>query len=110
MQTAIQKSQANYQAVQAQVLGATEEFRSNSRFFVQPGSNNNWSIIGADDNRLYGQRKRYFDAVTYAESLERAIDAKSVPALTVRQVGERATRWGSLLSLLVIIAAAVTSA
>jgi len=79
MNAAIRNSREQYQQVQQQTEAAAAQFRSNSRFFVQPASGNSWAIVGSEDNRLYGQRRRYFDAVTYAESLERAVNAKSVP-------------------------------
>ncbi|MFI7857377.1 hypothetical protein ACIF8Z_10275 [Pseudomonas promysalinigenes] len=107
MNAAIRNSRVQYQQVQQQAKAAAAQFRSNSRFFVQQGENNSWAIVGADDNRLYGQRRRYFDAVTYAQSLERAVEAKSLPVITVRKASDRAARWGSLLALLVIIGAAV---
>jgi hypothetical protein len=59
---------------------------------------------------VYGRNTSYPQAVRYAESLERAIDAKTLPVVAVvkvRQVGEAATRWCSLLALLFIVAAAV---
>ncbi|MBS3185396.1 hypothetical protein JIQ88_10280 [Pseudomonas sp. PCH44] len=107
MNAAIRNSRVQYQQVQQLAEAASAQFRSNSRFFVQQGENNSWAIVGADDNRLYGQRRRYFDAVTYAQSLERAVEAKTLTVVTVKQAGERATRWGSLLALLLIIGAAV---
>ncbi|MBH3412964.1 MULTISPECIES: hypothetical protein [Pseudomonas] len=107
MNAAIRNSRVQYQQVQQLAEAASAQFRSNSRFFVQQGENNSWAIVGADDNRLYGQRRRYFDAVTYAQSLERAVEAKTLPVVTVKQAGDRATRWGSLLALLLIISAAV---
>ncbi|MEX5505796.1 hypothetical protein Q1J61_18560 [Pseudomonas putida] len=79
MNAAIRNSREQCQQVQQQAEAAAAQFRSNSRFFVQPASGNSWAIVGSEDNRLYGQRRRYFDAVTYAESLERAVNAKSVP-------------------------------
>ena len=107
MNAAIRSSRVQYQQVQQLAEAASAQFRSNSRFFVQQGENNSWAIVGADDSRLYGQRRRYFDAVTYAQSLERAVEAKTLPVVTVKQAGDRATRWGSLLALLLIISAAV---
>ncbi|WP_307945074.1 hypothetical protein [Pseudomonas mosselii] len=106
MNTAIRNSRAQYQQVQQLAEAASAQFRSNSRFFVQQGENNSWAIIGADDNRLYGQRRHYFDAVTYAQSLEHVVEAKSLPVITVRKAGDSAARWASLLALLVIIGAA----
>lgn len=107
MNAAIRNSRVQYQQVQQLAEAASAQFRSNSRFFVQQGENNSWAIVGADDNRLYGQRRRYLDAVTYAQSLERAVEAKSLPVITVRKASDSAARWGSLLALLVIIGAAV---
>ncbi|MFT0866018.1 hypothetical protein [Pseudomonas sp. CAM1A] len=107
MNAAIRNSREQYAQVQHLALAATADFRSNSRFFVQQGDNNSWAIIGAGDNRLYGQRRRYIDAVNYAQSLERAVEAKSLPVLTVRRTNDGATRWCSLLALLMILAAAV---
>jgi len=107
MNAAIRKSRVQYQQVQQLAEAASDQFRSNSRFFVQQGENNSWAIVGSDDNRLYGKRRRYFDAVTYAQSLERAVEAKSLPVITVKKAGDSAARWGSLLALLLIIAAAV---
>ncbi|MBA6119402.1 hypothetical protein [Pseudomonas putida] len=107
MNAAIRNSRAQYQQVQQLAEAASAQFRSNSRFFVQQGENNSWAVVGANDNRLYGQRRRYLDAVTYAQSLERAVEAKSLPVITVKKAGDSAARWGSLLALLVIIGTAV---
>ncbi|MBI6940316.1 hypothetical protein JET76_03085 [Pseudomonas putida] len=107
MNASIRNSRKQYDQVQQEALAASARFRSNSRFYVQPASGNSWAVVGANDNRLYGQRRRYFDAVTYAQSLERAVEAKSLPVITVRKASDSAARWGSLLALLVIIGAAV---
>jgi hypothetical protein len=107
MNAAIRSSQEQYAQVQHLAQAATDDFRSNSRFFVQQGANNSWAIIGAGDSRLYGQRRRYIDAVNYAQSLERAVEAKSLPVITVRQADDSAVRWGSLLALLMILAVVV---
>ncbi|EPN6724778.1 hypothetical protein ACT2UN_000858 [Pseudomonas putida] len=110
MNAAIRNSRAQYVQVQQQAEAAAAQFRSNSRFFVQPSSGNSWAIVGSDDNRLYGQRQRYFDAVTYAESLERAVSAKSVPTLKVSPTDDIRTRWVALWALvLIVIAGAISS-
>ncbi|MBC3480306.1 hypothetical protein [Pseudomonas sp. SWRI77] len=109
MNAAIRNSRVQYQQVQQQAEAAAAHFRSNSRFFVQPGANNSWAIVGSDDNRLYGQRRRYFDAVTYAESLERAVNAKSVPVLKVSPPDDARTRWAALWALVLIVMAGAFS-
>ncbi len=109
MNTAIRNSRVQYAQVQQQAEAAATQFRSNSRFFVQQGENNSWAIVGSDDNRLYGQRRRYFDAVTYAESLERAVNAKSVPVLKVSPPDDVRTRWAALWALVLIVMAGAFS-
>ncbi|MDQ7962789.1 hypothetical protein RDI61_01815 [Pseudomonas plecoglossicida] len=109
MNAAIRNSRVQYAQVQQQAEAAAAQFRSNSRFFVQQGENNSWAIVGADDNRLYGQRRRYFDAVTYAESLERAVNAKSVPVLKVSPPDDVRTRWAALWALVLIVMAGAFS-
>jgi len=109
MNAAIRNSRVQYAQVQQQAEAAAAQFRSNSRFFVQQGENNSWAIVGSDDNRLYGQRRRYFDAVTYAESLERAVNAKSVPVLKVSPPDDIRTRWASLWALVLIVVAGAFS-
>ncbi|MFY1029417.1 hypothetical protein [Pseudomonas asiatica] len=109
MNAAIRNSRVQYQQVQQLAEAASAQFRSNSRFFVQQGENNSWAIVGSDDNRLYGQRRRYFDAVTYAESLERAVNAKSVPVLNVSPPDDTRTRWAALWALLLIVMAGAFS-
>ncbi|MFV3288487.1 hypothetical protein ACNFBR_07105 [Pseudomonas sp. NY11955] len=109
MNAAIRNSRVQYAQVQQQAEAAAAEFRSNSRFFVQQGENNSWAIVGSDDNRLYGQRRRYFDAVTYAESLERAVNAKSVPVLKVSPPDDVRTRWAALWALVLIVMAGAFS-
>ena len=109
MNAAIRNSRVQYAQVQQLADAAAEEFRSNSRFFVQQGENNSWAIVGSDDNRLYGQRRRYLDAVTYAESLERAVNAKSVPVLKVSPPDDTRTRWAALWALLLIVMAGAFS-
>ncbi|MGE8049676.1 hypothetical protein ACQKPT_15415 [Pseudomonas monteilii] len=109
MNAAIRNSRVQYAQVQQQAEAAAAQFRSNSRFFVQQGENNSWAIVGSDDNRLYGQRRRYFDAVTYAESLERAVNAKSVPVLKVSPPDDARTRWSALLAMVLIVMAGAFS-
>lgn len=109
MNADIRNSRVQYAQVQQQAEAAAAQFRSNSRFFVQPGENNRWAIVGSDDNRLYGQRRRYFDAVTYAESLERAVNAKSVPVLKVSAPDDVHTRWAALWALVLIVMAGAFS-
>lgn len=109
MNAAIRNSRMQYDQAQQQAEAAAAQFRSNSRFFVQQGENNSWAIVGSDDNRLYGQRRRYFDAVTYAESLERAVNAKSVPVLKVSPPDDTRTRWAALWALLLIVMAGAFS-
>ncbi|NQD72945.1 hypothetical protein [Pseudomonas sp. CM27] len=109
MNEAIRNSRVQYAQVQQQAEAAAAQFRSNSRFFVQQGENNSWAIVGSDDNRLYGQRRRYFDAVTYAESLERAVNAKSVPVLKVSPPDDARTRRASLWALVLIVMAGAFS-
>jgi len=109
MQATIQQSQVKLEALRQEVITATEAFRSKSRFFVTQ-SGNVWAVVSASKIRLYGRNTSYAQAVRYAQSLERAIDAKTLPVVAVvkvRQVGESATRWCSLLALLFIVAAAV---
>lgn len=109
MQAAIQESQGKLDVLRQEVITATEAFRSKSRFFVTQ-SGNGWAVVSASNNRVYGRNVSYPQAVRYAESLERAIDAKTLPVVAVvkaRQIGESATRWCSLMALLLIIAAAV---
>lgn len=103
MNASIRNSRKQYEQVQQEALAASARFRSNSRFYVQPASGNSWAVVGATDNRLYGQRRRYFDAVTYAESLERAVIAKSVPVITVTPPDDVRTRWAALWALVLII-------
>ncbi|WP_313317802.1 hypothetical protein [Pseudomonas sp.] len=108
MHAAIQQSQVKLEALRQEVITATEAFRSKSRFFVTQ-SGNGWAVVSASNNRVYGRNTSYAQAVRYAQSLERAIDAKTLPVVAVvkvRQVGESATRWCSLLALLFIVAAA----
>ncbi len=109
MNAAIRNSRVQYQQVQQQAEAAAAQFRSNSRFFVQPNGSSSWAIVGSDDNRLYGQRRRYFDAVTYAESLERAVNAKSVPVLKDAPPEEIRTRWLALWALFLIVVAGAFS-
>lgn len=112
MQAAIQKSQGELTALRQEVIAATEAFRSKSRFYVT-ASGNGWAIVSAANERVYGRNKDYPSAVRYAQSLERAIDAKTLPviaAVKVKQVGESATRWAALLGLcLVLLAGAASS-
>ncbi|MBF8773918.1 hypothetical protein [Pseudomonas fulva] len=110
MQAAIQNKQGQLEALRQEVITATEAFRSKSRFFVTQ-SGNGWAVVSSSNNRVYGRNTSYPQAVRYAESLERAIKAKTLPVVAVVKTqpnGERATRWGSLLVLLSIIAAAVS--
>ncbi|PTU49280.1 hypothetical protein DBB42_26305 [Pseudomonas plecoglossicida] len=112
MQAAIQKSQGELSSLRQEVITATEAFRSKSRFFVTP-SGNGWAVVSSSNNRVYGRNISYPQAVRYAQSLERAIDAKTLPvvaAVKIRQVGESATRWVSLFALaLVLLAGAASS-
>lgn len=112
MQAAIQQSQVKLAALRQEVITATEAFQSKSRFFVTQ-SGNGWAVVSASNNRVYGRNTSYAQAVRYAQSLERAIDAKTIPvaaAVKVRQVGESATRWVSLFALaLVLLAGAASS-
>lgn len=112
MQAAIQQSQVKLAVLRQEVITATEAFQSKSRFFVTQ-SGNGWAVVSASNNRVYGRNTSYAQAVRYAQSLERAIDAKTIPvmaAVKVRQVGESATRWVSLFALaLVLLAGAASS-
>ncbi len=112
MQVAIKQRQGELETLRQEVITATEAFRSKSRFFVTQ-SGNGWAIVSASNNRVYGRNTSYSQAVRYALSLERAIDAKTLPvvaAVKVRQVGESATRWVSLFALaLVLLAGAASS-
>lgn len=111
MQAAIEQSKSTREALRQEVITATEAFRSKSRFFVtQAGAG--WVVVSAADNRVYGRNTSYPQAIRYAESLERAIDAKSAPIMAVvkvKNIGERATRWASLFALALIVAGAATS-
>lgn len=110
MQAAIQNKQGQLEALRQEVITATEAFRSKSRFFVTQ-SGKGWAVVSSANNRVYGRNTSYPQAVRYAESLERAIEAKTLPVIAeakAQQNGDRATRWGSLLVLLSIIAAAVS--
>ena len=109
MNAAIRNSRMQYVQVQQQAEAAAAQFRSNSRFFVQPNGSTSWAIVGSDDNRLYGQRRRYLDAVTYAESLERAVNAKSVPVLKVNTPDDVRTRWAALWAMVLIVMAGAFS-
>lgn len=107
MQAAIQDSQDQLDALRQEVITATEAFRSKSRFFVTQ-SGNGWAVVSASNNRVYGRNISYPRAVCYSESLERAIDAKTLPVVAVvkvRQVGESATRWMALFALAMILLA-----
>lgn len=111
MQAAIQQSQDKLEALRQEVITATEAFQSKSRFFVTQGGSG-WVVVSSSDNRVYGRNTSYQQAVRYAESLERAIDAKTLPvvaAVKVRQVGESATRWVSLFALALVLLAGVAS-
>lgn len=109
MNATIRERQALRQALQQRAQAAAAEFRSKSRFFVQP-SGQGWAVVSASTNRLYGQHPRYFEAVRYAESLEHAIDSKTVAMVGAKQVGERATRWVSLFALMLVLVAGAASA
>ena len=109
MQQKVQQKRAVYQALQQRTQRAAAEFQSKSRFFVQ-ASGNGWAVVSASNNRLHGHHQRYVEAVRYAESLERAIDAKSLACFTVKQVGERATRWAALFGLVMIVVTGAASA
>ena len=108
MKQKIQQKRAVYQAIQQRTQLASAEFFSKSRFYVQhiEGS---WAVISTDTNRLHGQHQSHVEAVRYAESLERAINAKQLACITVKQVGERATRWVALFGLVAIVAAGAAS-
>ncbi|MBF8802251.1 hypothetical protein [Pseudomonas asiatica] len=111
MQAAIQQSQAKLAALRQEVITATEAFQSKSRFFVTQ-SGNGWAVVSASNNRVYGRNTSYAQAVRYAQSLERAIDAKTLPVVAVvkvRQVGESATRWAALFALALIVLAGAAS-
>jgi hypothetical protein len=111
MQAAIQQSQDKLEALRQEVITATEAFRSKSRFFVTQ-SGNGWAVVSASNNRVYGRNTSYAQAVRYAQSLERAIDAKTLPVVAVvkvRQVGECATRWAALFALALILLAGTAS-
>ncbi|WP_095064342.1 hypothetical protein [Pseudomonas sp. Irchel s3f19] len=105
MNADIRNSQMQYAQTQQLAEAAAAQFRSNSRFFVQQGENNSWAIVGSNDNRLYGQRREYPDAVSYAKSLERVIDSKSAPTLTVAPPDDIRTRWLALWALALIVVA-----
>lgn len=112
MQAAIKDSQGQLDVLRQEVITATEAFRSKSRFFVTQ-SGNGWAVVSASDNRVYGRNVSYPQAVRYAQSLERAIDAKFMPVAAVmqaRHIGERATRWVSLFALLLVVLAGAASA
>lgn len=109
MQQKIQQKRAVLQAIQQRTQLASAEYFSKSRFFVQP-SGTGWAVISADTNRLHGQHKSHVEAVRYAESLERAINAKHLACITVKQVGERATRWAALFGLVMIVVTGAASA
>ncbi|MDM9594687.1 hypothetical protein [Pseudomonas guariconensis] len=111
MQAAIKQSQGVREALRQEVITATEAFRSKSRFFVtQSGAG--WAVVSASDNRVYGRNTSYPQAVRYAQSLERAIDAKTLPVVAVvkvKEIGESATRWASLFALALILLAGAAS-
>jgi len=109
MQTAIEQSKAGLETLRQEVITATEAFHAKSRFTVTKAGNG-WMVVSSRDNRVYGRNTSYPQAVRYAASLERAIEAKALPVVALvraRQVGESATRWCSLMALLFIVAAAV---
>ena len=111
MQAAIQESQGKLEVLRQEVITATEAFRSKSRFYVTQ-SGNGWAIVSASNNRVYGRNTSYPQAVRYAQSLERAIDAKTLPvvaAVKVRQFGESATRWAALFGLFLVLLAGAAS-
>ncbi|MCT8164980.1 MULTISPECIES: hypothetical protein [unclassified Pseudomonas] len=111
MQAAIEQSKSAREALRQQVITATEEFRSKSRFYVtQDGAG--WVVVSAADDRVYGRNTSYSQAIRYAESLERAIESKATPIMAVikvKHIGERATRWAALFALAMIVAGAATS-
>lgn len=109
MHPTIKQKRAVLQVIRQRTQRATAEFQSKSRFFVQP-SGTGWAVVSASNNRLHGHHQRYVEAVRYAESLERAIDAKSLATITAKQVGERATRWAALFGLVMIVVTGAASA
>lgn len=109
MHPTIKQKRAVYQVLQQRAQRASAKFRSKSRFFVQP-SGDGWAVVSVSNNRLYGHHQRYAEAVRYAESLELAIDAKTLSCVNVKQIGERATRWASLLGLVLVVLAGAASA
>lgn len=112
MQAAIKQSQDGLETLRQEVITATEAFRSKSRFYVtQRGTG--WVVVSSSDNRVYGRNTDYPQAVRYAQSLERAIDAKVLPVVAmvkVKHIGEIATRWATLFALLLIVLAGAASA
>ncbi|MBK5002667.1 hypothetical protein IAE37_004943 [Pseudomonas sp. S31] len=111
MQVAIRESQDQLEVLRQEVITATEAFHAKSRFIVTPAGNG-WMVVSSRDNRVYGRNTSYPQAVRYAESLERAIDAKALPvvaAVKVKELGERATRWVSLFALMLIVLAGAAS-
>ncbi|WP_085696309.1 hypothetical protein [Pseudomonas sp. B26(2017)] len=101
----IRAAQENRQYLREKVVLATEEFRSKSRFFVQPSPGGGWSVISADHNRLIGNNKTHIEAVQYAEKLERVFPRQPGSAFTAKAIGERATRWVSLLAVVLVVIA-----
>lgn len=111
MQAAIQQSQDKLEALRQEVITATEAFQSKSRFFVTK-SGGGWVVVSSSNNRVYGRNTSYPQAVRYAQSLERAIDAKTLPLVAVvkvRQVSESATRWVALVALALVLLAGTAS-
>ncbi|WP_176506395.1 hypothetical protein [Pseudomonas urethralis] len=108
----IRKAQAERQSLRQQVILATEEFRSKSRFQVLASPGGGWSVVSADHNRLVGQNKTHIEAVKYAEKLDRIFPRRAPAAdsaFTAKAIGERATRWVSLFALILIVFAVKVS-
>ncbi|MBF8703974.1 hypothetical protein [Pseudomonas putida] len=111
MQEVIKNSQGQLDALRQEVITGTEAFREKPRFFVTQ-SGNGWAVVSTSNNRVYGRNTSYQHAIRYADSLERVIDAKTLPMVAVvkvREVSERATRWTALIALALILLAGATS-
>jgi len=89
-------------ALRARSAAARAEFRSNSRFYVEPRGDA-WAVVDAGSRRLHGQCMRYPEAVKYAEQLERAVEKRDGLVMSVKELGERMTRWASLLGLGIVV-------
>ena len=89
-------------ALRARSAAARAEFRSKSRFYVEPRGDA-WAVVDAGSRRLHGQCMRYPEAVKYAEQLERAVEKRAGVLLTVKDLADRMTRWASLFGLAIVI-------